>query len=505
MKKYDAIIIGSGLGGLATAVILAKAGQKVAVFEKNAQLGGNLQTFSRQKHIFDTGVHYLGALSEGQNLYEYFRFLGISESLKLKKMDENGFDRISFDGDSNLYPHAQGYDNFVKQLLPYFPEERENLEKYISKIQEVCKAFPAYNLDLEGHYDEWVLYENTWEFICGITQNEKLRSVLAGNSFLYAGNKEKTPLYVHALIVNSYISSAYRCVLGGSQITKLLVKELRKYNADIFKHSEIANINIENQSITSIETQEGKEFTAEKFISNIDIKALLKILDGQQAFPKSFVSRINMLEPYSACFSVHAVLKNRKIPYFNYNIYHFKSENSVWKTDDYQKNNWPESYMLTCTESSADPGFAESITVLTYMNFDEVKIWENSINTVAHPNPRGEDYENFKEKKTKLLVEEVYRRFPEFQTAISSLHSSSPLTFRDYIGVQNGSMYGYEKDGSSPLKTMFSPKTKVSNLYLTGQSVNMHGILGVTVGAFNTCAEILGRSELNKMLNREKF
>ena len=82
-KVYDIVIIGSGLGGLAAGVILAKEGYNVCVLEKNNQFGGNLQTFVRDKKIFDTGVHYIGALAPGENLYYYFKYLGIYDQLRL--------------------------------------------------------------------------------------------------------------------------------------------------------------------------------------------------------------------------------------------------------------------------------------------------------------------------------------------------------------------------------------------------------------------------------------
>lgn len=109
-EHYDIVIIGSGLGGLVSAIILAKEGYSVCVLEKNNQFGGNLQTFVRDKTIFDTGIHYIGGLSEGQNLYKYFKYLGIIDDLKLKKMDEDGFDIISFEDTNKEFPHAQGYE-----------------------------------------------------------------------------------------------------------------------------------------------------------------------------------------------------------------------------------------------------------------------------------------------------------------------------------------------------------------------------------------------------------
>ena len=119
---------------MACAIILAKAGYKVTVLEKNRQFGGNLQIFVRDKVVFDTGVHYVGGLSKGQNLYKCFKYFEIMDALKLMKCDEDAYDYVSFADDPNLYPHAQGYDNFVTQLLKFFPkEENYNLKSKKNK------------------------------------------------------------------------------------------------------------------------------------------------------------------------------------------------------------------------------------------------------------------------------------------------------------------------------------------------------------------------------------
>ena len=233
MKQYDVLVIGSGLSGLFSALLLAKAGKSVCILEKNEQYGGNLQTFVRNNTLFDTGVHYIGSLAKGQVLYEYFKDAGIANHLSVERLDINGYDRICFGDTPNvMYPHAQGYENFVQQLLAYFPNEKKALEEYAHTMQSICDKFPLYrHKQAVADYDVHTLSLKLLDFLNSITNNERLKAVLLGSNFLYGGANEQTPLYVHALSVNSYIESAWRLTQGGSQITNLLIEKLRQYGA----------------------------------------------------------------------------------------------------------------------------------------------------------------------------------------------------------------------------------------------------------------------------------
>lgn len=502
-RKYDVVIVGSGLGGLVSAIILAKEGYSVCVLEKNNQFGGNLQTFVRDKTIFDTGVHYIGGLDEGQNLYNYFKYIGIIDDLKLKKMDEDAYDIISFDDDEHEYPHAQGYDNFVKQLKKYFPDEEEALKEYCKKLVDTCDSFPLYNLkNSEVKYDPAVLSENAKEYIDSITQNEKLRAVLAGSNFLYAGIEDKSPLYVHALSVNSYMQSSWRCINGGSQITKQLIKQLKKYGGETYKYREVSGFGFEEDKLVSAKIKNGEEVFGDIFISNIEPKTTLNLV-GKKRFRKSFYNRVQGLENVGSAFSLYLVFKPNTFKYLNHNYYHFKDSTKVWKTMHATQETWPEGYMASMNVSAKQNEWAESMTLITFMDFNEVKQWEQTHNTTAEEMDRGEAYKRFKEQKTEQFLAEVEKKFPEIRDCIQSVHASTPLSYRDYIGGQNGNLYGYVKDSNNPMKTFISAKTKIDNLYLTGQSINMHGVLGVTIGAVVTCTEILGKDYLVNKINNE--
>lgn len=500
-EQYDIVIVGSGLGGLVSAIILAKEGYSVCVLEKNNQYGGNLQTFVRDKTIFDTGIHYIGGLGEGQNLYQYFKYLGIIDKLKLKQLDENAFDIITFEDDNIEYPHAQGYDNFVRQLVKSFPEEKENIEKYCQSLKEVCGSFPLYNLEWEGKYEDEILRLNAKETIDSFTQNEKLKAVLAGSNFLYAGLPDKSPFYVHALIVNSYIESSWRCINGGSQITKQLLKQLKKYGGEFYKYKEVTHFDVENHKVNSVKIKDGTKVSGKLFISNIEPKTTLKMA-GEENFRKPFFNRIQNLEGVLSAFSLYVVFKPETFKYINHNYYHFKNSDQVWTAHEYDENSWPKMYMASMNASRHDEIWADGMTFITYMKFDDVLPWANTFNTTVEKNKRGESYEEFKSRKAAKFLDEIEIKFPGIRECIQSVYTSSPLSYRDYIGGDKGNMYGYVKDSDNPMKTLIPSKTKLDNLYLTGQSISMHGVLGVTIGAVVTCSEIVGKEYLITKINQ---
>ncbi len=496
-SQYDIVIIGSGMGGLVSANILAREGKTVCVLEKNNQFGGNLQTFVREKTIFDTGVHYLGGLLKGQNLYRYFDYLDILDGLHFKKLDEDGFDIITFDDDDTKYPHAQGHANFASHLKLKFPEETDAIDTYCEKLKEVCQKFPLYNLEAGKPY-----HENSDLFALGakayidtLTDNKRLRAVLAGSNLLYAGEPDKTPFYVHALSVNSFIESSYRCADGGSQITKMLIRRLKENGGDAFKHQEVTRINVNDKKAVSVTTKTGQEIKAGLFISNIDPKRTLNLTEGEP-FRKSFTQRIEKMESTISAFSIHIVLKPKSFKYLNHNYYHSKDLDAVWNGHKYTQENWPLSYMVSMGVRKNQDEWGDQMTAISYMRFDEVIPWAKTFNTVADKNDRGETYAEFKAKKKEIFLNELEKKFPNIRECIQSIHTSTPLSYRDYIGCHRGGMYGYVKDVENPLKSFISPRTKVENLYFTGQSLNMHGILGVTISGVVTCSEILGAKYL---------
>ncbi|MES2627857.1 MAG: FAD-dependent oxidoreductase [Bacteroidota bacterium] len=152
-EEYDVVIIGSGIGGLECAYILASEGFKVVVLEKNHQIGGNLQVFSRDKTIFDTGVHYVGSLDDGECLDQFFRYFKLRDTLKWKRMDDDCFDMISF-YDGKNYKLGQGYETFKNNLVADFPEEEAAIDE--EELEDAQKTAPALQPRRRNHRESHV-------------------------------------------------------------------------------------------------------------------------------------------------------------------------------------------------------------------------------------------------------------------------------------------------------------------------------------------------------------
>jgi all-trans-retinol 13,14-reductase len=447
--------------------------------------------------LFNTGLNYTESLGDGEVLNRYFRYFGILDKLKLKQLDTDAFNKISFDNDRNEYPMAQGHDNFVERLSAFFPESKTGLKKYISSLETICNSFPLYTLDPAGNRDIYAksLSSSAYGFLkSSFPGNGKLQGILSGMNPLYSAVADKTPLYIFALINYSFITSAWRLVDGGSQLASAVVSVIKENGGEVYLSREVVAVGGDNRQAGYVELSDGSRIYAEKIISNIHPVTTLKMVDKQLS-KKVYGYRINSLENSTGMFTVYISLKDKSFPYLNFNHHHYSGLNN-W-TIDYDENRWPEHYYLYTPATSKSDKWADGLIVMTYMKYSEVEKWENT--TVGN---RGAEYLDFKRKKAEKLIDKVEEKFPEIRKSIKSYYTSTPLTYRDYTGTYKGSSYGILKDYHNPYVTILTPKTRIKNLYFTGQNLNMHGMLGVAIGAVTTCSEILGPDYLiNKIKN----
>jgi all-trans-retinol 13,14-reductase len=304
----------------------------------------------------------------------------------------------------------------------------------------------------------------------------------------------KTPFYVHAMILNSYIESSWKCIDGGSDIGKFMAKNIRQHGGVIHRNAEVKRIVVDDEKVTSVELADGSHVYAKHFISNMHPVRTLDMIDSN-LIKHAYKTRVKNLENSIGGFVVNIVFKKEAYKYIKNNYYYHK-DGHIWNMTDHTDENWPLCYCVFFSASSKSPEYAESVTLLAYMRYDEVKQWEKSFNTVSAADERGPDYEAFKKDKAEKLLDCVEEKFPGLRDCIKTYYTATPLSYRDYIGTDDGSMYGIAKDYSNPLKTFISPRTKIPNLYLTGQNLNLHGILGATMSGLVTSVAFLGSEDI---------
>lgn len=491
-NKYDITILGTGLGGLVCGYILSKNGFKVLLLEKNAQIGGCLQTFKRFGVKFDTGMHYIGSMKEGQILNRLFNYLKLTEDVPLKQLDESGYDHISIAG--RQYQYASGYEQFVETLCQSFPACRKEINEYVRQLKAIANASPLYNLRkvednvfIEADY----IKTSINDFIANITKNSQLQNVLAGNLPLYAGVKDKTPTYIHALINNFYIQSAWRIIGGSDAISESLAKSIRAFGGEIWTHCEVGEIVCDDEKAVGVKLTNGEYIESQSFISNIHPQATLSMIDSK-LIRKAYRMRINNLENTIANFTVYIKFKEKATPYLNYNYFCYENED-VWSANDRVAGASLSSYLYMHQSATKDQIYGQSAEMIGYMKFSEVEKWANT-----KVGQRGSDYQEFKQATAEHYIDVLEKSFPGIRSTIDCYETSTPLTYRDYTATKDGSMYGIIRDKNFPTQTLVSQRTKIPNLFMTGQNINSHGILGVTIGAALTCAEFLG---LNKIID----
>lgn len=485
MNDYDVAIIGSGLGGLACGAILSKNGYKVVVLEKNKVPGGCLQTFERKGVKFETGMHYIGSMREGETLNRYFKYLSLNDQVQLNELDRNGYDVISFGG--KRYPFANSIEPFIETLSRFFPKESASIRKYIRDMGEIASRSPLYSLNhFEDPYytNEYALSTGVDDYLIELTDNQILRNVLTGIMPLYGGRKDVTPLYYHAIIADFYNRSAFRIVGGSDRIASSLCTSVREAGGEIITEARVEKIICNQNRASRITLCSGETLSASHFISAIHPALLMDMIDTP-LIRKSYRKRVRSIPQTDSNFTVYIKFRELTVPYMNYNFFHYPGQ-SVWESPYFF-------YMHLCREKNQR--MAHGAILYENMRWEEVERWKD-----LPCGNRGQEYEDFKTIRAEKLLSALEKQFPGTVCNIENYWTSTPLTYNYYTGTPQGAMFGIMRNKNDLRGISIMQRTKVPNLYLAGQNINAHGIMGVIIGSVLTCAEIMGIEPLLKQI-----
>lgn len=135
--------------------------------------------------------------------------------------------------------------------------------------------------------------------------------------------------------------------------------------------------------------------------------------------------------------------------------------------------------MLVCFDNPGPDGFARSVDLMIHV--------ESPVT----------DREAF----ARTLIRKASARFPELEQAVDQFWTSTPETWERFTGTPGGSAYGILKESGQLSLCVVSPRTPLPGLFLTGQNLGLHGILGVSYTAVRTCSVILGADVINELFN----
>lgn len=477
---YDAVIIGSGLGGLQCAYILAKHGMNVCVLEQGLQYGGCLQTYKRKGTTFDAGFHYVGGLDEGRPLHRLFDYFNLLD-LPWRKMDET-FDEVFIGNDK--YAIAQGHQNWQETLASYFSDQRENLRKYDEKQayigEHIFDALGGRTAD--EFYNNEAFTTPAYKILSETISNEQLIKIISGTSLKMELRPETLPFYIFAQINNSFIEGAYRLVGGGATLINKLCENLKAMGVTLVNRAKVVSLEGKEGRLQAATCANGEKYEGKLFISNMHPAKTMELVSEETGIRKLYQKRIGRMENTYGMFTLNIGLKPESLPYLNKNQYFYTKEADPWHI--YSKES-PKGILASYGCVKEGEKWASCLDLITPMAYEEVAQWEGT-----QIGRRGADYEALKAEKAEQCISMAEKHIEGLREAIATTCTSTPLTYADYTGTKEGSAYGLRKDANNTLLTFLPPKTPVENLLLTGQNLNLHGILGVSMTSFVTCGAL---------------
>lgn len=488
-KQKSVLIIGGGLGGLVTGALLAKEDYKVTVLEKNAIIGGGLQTIRRKGVDFATGMHIFGGFNKDGNLYKLFDYLDIADKLDLMPTDENACDIVTIADDNATYHLPKGKENLVAYLSEIFPDEAENIRQYINKLFEISQEEDLFYMrerSTEPNFisltEDFINPYNT--LIDKYIHNPKLKRLLSYLKPLFGGEEDTTPAFFNALLSVLHIGGTFQFVGSGQQMVDMLKKIIEDKGGSVISNEEVTNIEVEDHLVTKVVTKNGNSYNANSYISDVHPDVLMKII-SDNAFPAAFRKRLKLIPESTSSFKVYITFKENKFPFLNHANFYYN--NNI---------DWPKGIMYVTPPVKNQGKYANTMAIISLMDFGEVKKWENT--QTGH---RGEEYEQWKRETAEKVLDVMENIYPDFRKCIDFSFASSPLTIRDFLGNKEGSIYGFQKDSRNLMLSQMAVATKVKNLFMTGQNVNIHGFCGVSLTAIETAEALVGHNVIVKKIN----
>ena len=524
--NLDAIVIGSGIGGLTVAAILSRAGKRVLVLEQHDRAGGCCHTFICRHLQFDFGIHYVGGMDNRNPSVSKVLLDQISDGqIHWKELDKN-YDSVHIgnSADRKIFDILSTSEGFVESLTKHFPEEVAAIKKYLTMVEDVCKGeamfryikfFPQWFVSffnytgLAYYSDFFQMSKKTLQDILNeITDNEDLKTVLAYNFGFYGNLPNDTSFVMHALLVNQFLNGGYYPVGGGSEIAFHIIPVIERSGGRVLVKAPVAHIllNDDNTHVTGVDVQRGKESIAIKaplVISNAGILNTYTCLLPRHLYGLNV--NLNKVKSGIATLQLFVGLRG------NSEELEVKVRSNIWafidnnlKTlhayvsgapEDAEEEGIPS--LFISFPSTKDPTWEErfpgktTCTVIALAPYEWFERWKDE-----KMGKHSRDYHDLKKALGNKIWAQVLEMFPQLDGKVICFEIGSPLTNRYFISSPKGEIYGcdHNRDRFSPITAaILRPETPVPGLYLTGQDIYTCGFTGAMQGGLLTSMALLKR------------
>ena len=487
MKK--AAVIGSGISGLTAALLLSRRGYDVSVFDRQRQAGGALHRFRRDSIPFDVGFHYTGGLGKGQILRALWRYCGIEDELTVLPFPDRGSDCVRV-GDYPGAIHAYfSYPRITEELCRHFPGERQGIRRFFKTIRQIADTIPFYNMEcsLADFLQKLAFPEQTslGSLITSCTTDPVLQAVLSLPVLLHGVRPDGIGLTMHTSVAHLMYQGMYTVDRGGQAIADALLQRLEEAGVRIFTAAPVERILTEHDRVIGIRTP-ADDFPADEVVFTGHPSLLPDLVDSSR-LRKAYCNRLRDLDNTISMFIVFGVIegghRNEQLRCHN-----FYAVPANLKIPDPCKRPERCFFLSGCRDlkGTGTDGMDRAVTIMRPADWIEAAPFDRG------PRKRAAGYARWKRTEADKLVSAVKANWDGLLNGFRVINTASPLTFRDELNYVRGAVYGRQHNMD---QFAVGARTKLTGLWLSGQSTLMTGILGASLSALVTVGSMTGTLE----------
>ena len=478
LPVYDAIIIGSGLGGLSCGAYLAKNGWNVLVCEKHMVPGGYATSYKNGDFIFDSTLHLLNGVGRNQDNSRFLEIIGINEEVEFTKLKY--FIRLIFpehdirlpSGDINLtksvleenFPHErEGIRSFFKEALKL----SDNLSQFLFNTTPFWRQLPTFPF----RYPTLIfnMRKTAFQFLDKHLKDKKLKAILLGDWGFFGSLPSKFSIAPIFFNIGYLLNGAFYPQKGSQAVPNAFVKLIKQHNGKILLNKKITSIILEDGKAVGVTSENGEKYFGKKIISNVNAKSTFDMI-GSENLSKKFIKKLSRMEITSSIFSIHIGLdKNFSLKSEDKDDLEIIISKTYDPDEDYQWSLNGE-FKKACIGISLRPNVdieqegekKYRLGIVQPQCYDYWKKYEKDYNS-----GNKKEYNLEKERIAKMLIERAEKVFPEISGHIEVMDTATPLTLKRYTGNSEGAMMGWADTVSQLLPWNRLTSLPIRNLYLS--------------------------------------